>query len=167
MNIPLRMPFQERRQGNMHVQKQGLSCGANVFPARSFVKLDGGGLLAAVATAGIAVYGWAPAASVNPAVEQPPNVIYKLCYPFDISEGSQFVINIAAGGVVGDTGAQLADVIIGGQYGIFTDANGFQTLNTADTTNGFFKVVGIYPNMAATDRNPLVLAEVIASRLQA
>jgi hypothetical protein len=171
MNIPIQQPFLAREVGtNMDVMKQGLPCGNNVFLARSLVYLTGGGQLAAVPTGGTAVYGQAPGPSVT-GQEIPPAALYKEVFPWDLRE-AQLNINITNGdGARGDDGPTLADVAVGGQYGItrFADGDeiGMHALNVDDTTNTFFKVIGIFPGQSADDHNPVVLVEILPSRIQA
>lgn len=171
MNIPIQQPFLAREvQTNRDVMKQGVACGSNVFLARSLVYLTGGGQLAAVPTAGTAIYGQSPGPSVTGA-EIPPVALYPIVYPWDLRQG-QLNINITNNAGTRGAGAPtLADVAVGGQYGVlrFADGDeiGMHALNVQDTTNTLFKVIGIFPGQAAGDTNPIVLVEILPSRLQA
>lgn len=162
------MPFLERRKDNLHIQKPVQPNGATAFPARSFVKLAAGILVPCV-TADVVCYGWSPDGS-HAATDQPPAALFgQNHWPFDPRD-AQFVMNItdAAGNIGQANGApQLSSAVVGTSYGLFRDANGFQMLNTADTTNLFAKVVALYPNQALTDYNGLVLVELVAAVIQA
>jgi hypothetical protein len=168
MDTPIRMPFLERRKDNLHIQKPVQPNGATAFAARSFVKLAAGILVPCV-TADVVCYGWSPDGS-HAATDQPPAALFgQNHWPFDPKD-SQFVMNItdAAGHVGQANGApQLSSAVVGTSYGLLRDANGFQMLNTADTTNLFAKVIALYPGQALTDYNGLVLVELLPAVIQA
>ena len=177
MNHPIQYPFLERRTNNAQMQKQGRSCGGNVFPANSLVYLTAGGLLAAVPTAGLAVYGWSHGPSVPVPMPPPPAALYANVYPFDLSENDMLIMSTtnAAGDSAnsGDaaTAPALSTVVIGQSYGILNPTEGpnagIQQVNLDDTQNGLLVVVDLYPNQSTTDLNGLVLVRIVPSALQA
>ena len=176
MQRPIQAPFLERRNMNAQSQKLGYSSGTNTFPGNSLVYLTGAGILAAIATAGTACYGWSHGPSVTPGTP-PPAALYQNVYPFDLSDGALIVMNIT--NTAGDsansgdaaTAPTLNEVVIGQSYGILnptTGANaGIQQLNISDTTNALLTVVGLYPNQALTDQNGLVLVRINPACFQA
>lgn len=167
MNTPIRMPFLERRRDNLHIQKGVQPNGATAFPAHSFVKLAAGILVPCV-TADVVAYGWCPDAS-HAATDVPPTALFgQNHWPFALND-SQFVMNITdSSGHIGQaTGApQLSAAVVGTAYGLYRDANGYQMLDVANTTNLFAKVVQLYPNQALTDYNGLVIVEILPAVLQ-
>lgn len=181
MNRPIQRPFLERRNTNAHVQKQGRSCGSNVFGANTFVYLTGAALLAAIPTGGTACYGWAHAPSVGAqqdfnAPGMMPN-LYANNYPFDLKEDSLIVMSTTnAAGDTASTGnaataPALSTVQIGQSYGILNPTTGplagVQMVNLSDTTNALVTVVALYPNQATTDLNGLVLVRLVPTAFQA
>ena len=176
MNRPIQRPFLERRNMNAQSQKQGRSCGSNVFPANSLVYLTGGGLLAAVATAGTAVYGWSHGPSVAPGTP-PPQALYQNVYPFDLKDDALIIMSTtnAAGDSANSgnaaTAPALSTVVIGQTYGILNPTTGpnagIQMVNLSDTQNGLVTVVDLYPNQATTDLNGLVLVRIVPTAFQA
>lgn len=168
MDTPIRMPFLERRKDNLHIQKPVQPNGGTAFPARSFVKLAAGILVPCV-TADVVCYGWSPDKS-HASTDQPPDALFgQNHWPFDPKD-AQFVMNITDGtGHIGQAAGapQLSSAVVGTSYGLFRDANGFQMLNTADTSNLFAKVIALYPNQALTDYNGLVLVELVPAVIQA
>ena len=176
MQYPIQYPFLERRNMNAQSQKTGYSSGTNVFPANSLVYLTGGALLAAIATAGTACYGWSHGPSVTPGT-QPPAALYQNVYPFDLSDGSLIVMSTTnAAGDSGNTGTAatapaLSTVVIGQSYGLLNPTNGanagIQQVNLSDTTNALLTVVALYPNQALTDLNGLVLVRINPACFQA
>jgi hypothetical protein len=170
MDTPIRMPFLERRKDNLHIQKPVQPNGAATWPARSFVKLAAGVLTPCV-TADTVCYGWAPEPSLGTPATPPPGSLYGLNHwPQDPSGPAQFVVNITDGsGHIGQANGapQLSALAIGTSYGLYRDGNGIQYLNTADTTNLFFKLVALYPGQALTDYNGLALVEIVAAAIQA
>jgi hypothetical protein len=167
MDTPIRMPFMERRKDNLHIQKPVQPNGATAFPARSFVKLAGGVLVPCV-TDDVVCYGQTPDAS-HADTDQPPTALFgKNHWPFDPRD-AQFIVNIInADGDIGQANGapQLSAVAVGGKYGIYRDANGFQYLNVTNVTDLFFVVIAIYPNQALTDYNGLVLVELVPAVIQ-
>ena len=132
--------------------------------------------VAACITADVVLYGWCPSASVaadftkNPVIPLPPDNLYgQNHWAFDV-KGEQFIINITDGsGHVGQANSapQLGSVQVGQQFGLYRDATTLmQMVNTADTTNKIFTIVGIYPNQSVADYNGLVLVEIISSTVQ-
>lgn len=168
MDTPIRMPFLERRSDNLHIQKAVQPNGATTFQARSFVKLAAGVLVPCV-SADVLCYGWSPDAS-HAATDQPPAALYgQNHWPFDPKD-CFFVMNITdAAGHIGQANAapQLSAAVVGTSYGLLRDANGYQMLNVANTTNLFAKVTALYPNQALTDYNGLVIVQLLPAVLQA
>lgn len=175
-NIPIRMPFMERRKDQLHIAKQPLADdGTTAFFARSFVVASAANpaLLTPVLTAGVLCYGWSPDGNhLATPTPRPPDALYgNVHWPFDPRD-AQFVINITNNAATIGAGAPaLSTILIGEKYGIIRPttgvATGFQLLNQQDTTNDFFRVVGIYPGQALTDLNGLVLVELIDAVIQA
>jgi hypothetical protein len=76
-------------------------------------------------------------------------------------------ITDAAGHIGQATGApQLSAAVVGTEYGLLRDANGFQMLNIADTTTKFARVTALYPNQALTDYNGLVIVQLLDAVIQ-
>jgi hypothetical protein len=169
MDATIRMPFMERRKDNLHIQKPVQSNAANVFPARSFVKLSAGAIAACV-TADVVCYGQVPDPS-HLSTDQPPVTLYGTNHWVFDPRDAQFVVNItdAAGHVGQAAGApQLSAVAVGTKYGLYRDATTLmQMLNSADTTNLFFTVIALYPNQALTDYNGRVIVELVPAIIQA
>ena|SRR5436190_3974067 len=167
MNTPIRMPFLERRRDNLHIQKGVQPNGATAFPAHSFVKLAAGILVPCV-TADVVAYGWCPDAS-HAATDVPPTALFgQNHWPFALND-TQFVMNITdSSGHIGQANGapQLSAAVVGTAYGLYRDANGYQMLDVANTTNLFAKVVQLYPNQALTDYNGLVIVEILPAVLQ-
>jgi hypothetical protein len=167
MNTPIRMPFLERRRDNLHIQKGVQPNGATAFPAHSFVKLAAGILVPCV-TADVVAYGWCPDAS-HAATDVPPTALFgQNHWPFALND-CQFVMNItdSSGNIGQAAGApQLSAAVVGTAYGLYRNANGYQMLDVANTTNLFAKVVQLYPNQALTDYNGLVIVEILPAVLQ-
>lgn len=176
MNRPIQRPFLERRNNNAQHQKAGRSCGSNVFPANSLIYLTGAGLVAAIATGGVACLGWSHGPSVVPGTP-PPQAMFQGVYPFSLDGDTYLVMSTtnAAGDAanVGTPGTAplLSSVVIGQSYGILNPtagANaGIQQVNLDDTTNKLLTVVALYENQALTDRNGLVLVKIVPTCLQA
>lgn len=171
MDTVIRMPFLERRKDNLHLQKPVQPNGATQWPARSFVKLSSG-VLIAVATDDQVCYGWCPEPSFL-TTDKPPSTLYGVNHwPHDLN-GSQFIVNITntAQNIGQAAGApQLSAVAIGSSYGLTRrSSDGMQFLNVSQTTAGnvFFKVIALYPGQSVTDYNGLVLVEIVAAAIQA
>lgn len=176
MNTPIRRPFLERRNNNAQAQKQGRPCGANVFGPNTLVYITNAGELAAVATAGVACYGWSHGPSVL-AGTQPPAALYQLVYPFDLQGDALLVMSTtnaagdAANAGTAATAPALSTVVIGQSYGILNPTTGnntgIQMVNLDNTTNKLVTVVDLYPNQALTDLNGLVLVKIVPTTIQA
>lgn len=131
----------------------------------------------ACATAATLVYGWCPDGSVAvdfslpSVVPLPPNDhLYGLNHwPFDV-KGEQFIMNITDGsGHVGaaNSAPQLQSVKIGDQYGLYTDTTTkMQMVDTSNTTQKVFTIVGIPDGQSQQDYNGLVLVELISTIVQ-
>lgn len=176
MNTPIRRPFLERRNGNLQEQKTGYTSAQNVFPANSLVYLTGAATLAAIATAGVACYGWSHGPNVIPGTP-PPQALQQLVYPFAMTEESLLIMSTtnAAGDAGNNAGAAtapaLSTVVIGQTYGILNPTTGpnagIQMVNLSDTTNGLLTVVALYPNQNTGDLNGLVLVRINKTAIQA
>lgn len=175
MNIPIRMPFMERRKDNLHVTKGPIADdGTTAFNARSFVYVNGSNFLVPVLTAGIVCFGQSPDANhLTTPTPRPPDALYgNLHWVFDPRD-AQFVVNITNNAATIGAGAPaLSTILIGESYGIIRPTSGaaigIQMLNQQDTTNDFFKVIAIYTGIsqASTDLNGLVLVELVQSVIQ-
>lgn len=167
MDTPIRMPFLERRRDNLQIQKAVQPNGATAFPANSFVKLAAGILVPCV-TGDVVCYGWSHDAS-HAATDVPPTALFgQNHWPFNL-EGCLFVMNITgATGQIGQANSapQLSAAVVGTSYELYRDANGFQMLNVAATTNKFAKVTALYSNQALTDYNGLVIVEILPAVFQ-
>lgn len=168
MDTAIRMPFMERRRDNLHITKGPLPNGATAFLERSFVKYASAVLTPCV-TDDIICFGQAPGPS-HSSTDLPPVSLYgNLHWCFD-PRHAIFIVNItdASGNIGQANGApQLSEVTIGQQYALYRNADGYQMMDVDDTTNDFFRVIGIYPNQSLTDYNGLVLVELVESVIQA
>lgn len=168
MDTPIRMPMLERRKDNLHITKSVQPNGATAFQRHSFVYIASG-ILVPVLTAGVLCYGWSPDES-HASTDRPPTALFgQNHWPFDPAH-SQFVMNITdSSGHIGQAAGapQLSAAVVGTSYGVYRDANGFQMLDVANTTNLFAKVIALYPNQALTDYNGLVLVEILPAVIQA
>ena len=170
MDTPIRQPFLERKSQNLQIQKavQPDNGDSSVFLPNSFVVLSGG-LLVAVATAGVLVYGWSADKS-HLSTDHAPDALYgQNHWPFDPTD-AQFVMNITdnSGHIGQAAGApQLSVAVVGTSYGIYKNTGGYQMVNISDTTNKLFTVMALYPNQALTDYNGRVIVKVIDTCIQA
>lgn len=166
------MPKVVQFKGNMAIQKSVQSDGGNTFLARSLVKMSAG-LLAKVATADILVFGLSPDAN-HLTTDQPPVAFNgQNHWPLDILDAI-LEINVTNGtGAIGVAGSapQGTALTLGSQYGIYTGTagaiNGIQFINSADTTNKIFQVVGFSESGTSADYNARVLVKVVPSTVQA
>lgn len=168
MDTAIRMPFMERRLDNLHVQKGPQPNGGTAFLARAFVALSSG-VLVPCATAATACYGQAPSASKS-STDMPPVSLHGNVHWVFNPRDAEFVVNITDGsGHIGEsTGApQLSEVVVGTEYNLYTNADGYQMLNVDGTNAKFFRVISIYPNQALTDYNGLVLVRLVDTVIQA
>lgn len=170
------MPRLVRQSGNMEIQKPPVSNGGNSFLAGSFVVISSS-ILAAVATAGVLCYGWVPDVS-HLSTDQPPVTFYgQNHYPFNPSPGAEFELNVGTLSsnalVVGqaNSAVQQSAAVIGTSYGIARATSGtysgYQVLDTSNTTNLIFTVLGYPDNTLSTDYNGLVRVKLVAATIQA
>lgn len=164
------MPQIFSRAGNLIETKEKLGNGSNTFLAGSFVKIASG-VLAALATGDSAPYGYALNPSV-PAGAQRPNYYWLTPYVYSLLGDLEFVINVSdASSHVGQANGapQLSAAVLGSKYGIVSPTsgtyNGYQFLNTADTTNTLFIVTGVAPGALATDYNGLAKVRIDPSKI--
>lgn len=176
MDQPIIMPRLVRQFGNMQQQKPPISDGGNSFLAGSLVVISSA-VLAAVATAGVLVYGWSPDES-HTSTQKPPDVFFgENHYPFQLDENAEIELNVgtvsANALVVGqaNSAVQRSAAVVGTSYGIARATtgtySGYQVLDTSNTTNLFFVVTGYPDQSAAADYNGLVRAKIVPACLQA
>lgn len=172
---PILLPYLSRQLGNMNTMKGVVSDGGNTFLRQSFVYISGGNLTL-VASQGVLVYGQTP----NPSqlsTSYAPVTLYgqnHWCFsPLD----AEFDINCGAlsGGatgslVIGSSSQPQSAAVIGTSYGIATATTGtyagYQFLDTTNTTQLLFTVVGYPARTATTDYNGRVIVRVITSCIQ-
>lgn len=169
---PILLPYLSRQLGNMNIMKGVVSDGGNSFLTQSFVYITGGNL-AVVPTAGVLVYGQTP----NPSqlsTSYAPVTLYgqnHWCFtPLD----AEFDINcgaLSANAVVIGSGSQAqSTAVIGTSYGIATATagtySGYQFLDTTNTSQLLFTVVGYPANTSPSDYNGRVRVRVITSCIQ-
>lgn len=172
--IPARMPRVHQYAGpsNRAVQKEPLSDGANAFLAKSLVKIATG-VLAAVATGDVVCYGQSLDPSHAAAEKWPEGAPFgEQHYPLDLADvilAVQMTNNAATFGASGPTWTG-SGVTVGGKYGLIRPTSGdqasMQFLNYQNTTNLFFEIVALHPEMAVDDQNPLVLVKLLPAVLQ-
>lgn len=176
MDQPIIMPRLVRQFGNMQAQKAPISDGGNSFLAGSLVVISSA-VLAAVATAGVLVYGWSPDESKT-ATQKPPDSFFgENHYPFTLDESAELEMNVGTIStnalVVGaaNSAVQQSSAVIGTSYGIGRATtgtySGYQVVDTSNTTNLVFTVVGFPDNTAAADYNGLVRVKIVKACLQA
>lgn len=181
MQIGLQMPSLVRQVGNLMTQRPIASDSSNTILKNAFVTLTAG-VLVAVATDGVLLYGWMPDSS-HLATDIPPTALFgENHWPFSPVE-AEFEINVAAlsanAPVTGASAKTIADVVLGGVYAIATATSGvyagFQFLDPTDTTNTLFQVTAIpgltdplmVPSFGvAGDYNPRVRVKIIPSKIQ-
>lgn len=167
MDTPIRMPMLERRLDNLMIQKGPQPNGGTAFLARSFVKLSSG-VLVPCATGDTTCYGQAPSASKS-STDMPPTSLHGNLHWVFNPRDAEFVVNITDGS--GHLGAsngapQLSEVVVGNEYNLYTNADGYQMLNVDGTNAKFFRVLSIYPGQALTDYNGLVLVKLLDTVVQ-
>lgn len=165
--------YQYHGASNRCVQKPPLGDGSNSFIKSSLVYISSG-VLAAVATDGVLVYGMSPDGSHTSGQKFPEGAPFgELHYPFDLNDvvlQIQVTDGSATFGSGGPTwtGASLA---VGNKYALIRPTSGSQSgmqfLDSSDTTNTLFEVVGLHPQSATDDKNPLVLVKVLPTKIQA
>lgn len=150
--------------------ENGIRNGGNVFKRHVFVVLTGG-ILAAVATAGVSSCGFCLDESKASAAVNPPTAFFgDRHFPVALA-GQRFSISVtdATGNFGQANGAPIgSEITIGASYGIIKLADGNHALNVDDTTTLFFKVVEFpsqWNNIAqgAATFNPVVIVEVIST----
>ena len=171
---PIFMPvIYQEGANNMTTQKGPITDGSNSFTASSLVVVTSAALVL-VATAGTAIYGLSPDGS-HLSTDVPPTALFgEDHYPFDL-RGRTLVMN-ATDGTVGHIGTSSdgsytsLSLAVGQQFGILTPTTGaytgYQLIDTSNTTQKLFTVVGLHPSSATTDINPRVLVKVIDAALQ-
>lgn len=151
----------------------GIRNSTNTFTVHSFVVLSAG-ILAAVATGGTSSCGLCLDASYATNVINPPTQFHG-DYHWPVALPAQrFAVNITDGsGHVGQANGapQTSAVSIGTQYGVYKLSGGQHCLNSADTTNLFFRLVEIPSQWQGTPQdantyNPVVIVEVVAAAIQ-
>ena len=158
---------------NMSTQKGPITDGGNSFTASSLVVVTAAALVL-VATAGTAIYGLSPDSS-HLSTDVPPTALFgQNHYPFDL-KGRTLILNATDGtvghiGTANDGSYTSLGLAVGQQFGILTPTTGayagYQLLDTSNTTQKLFTVVGIHPQSATTDINPRVLVKVLDSAIQ-
>lgn len=151
----------------------GLHDGSNTFTAHSFVVLSAGNI-ASVATAGTSTCGLCLDASYAADIINPPTQFngdrhWPVALP-----GQRFAVNITDGsGHIGQANSapQTSAVAVGTQYGVYKLSGGQHLLNSADTTNLFFRLVEIPSQWQGTFQdantyNPVVIVEVVSAAIQ-
>lgn len=169
-NIPISQPELVRQFGNLNVQRGVMSDGASEFLAKSLVYITAG-VIAAVPTAGVLVYGWCADKSRLATDPVPEAIFGENHWPFSLND-AEIEINITNDAEeVGAAGPQLSSVAIGTAYGLVRLAAGAdigkQCLNVEDVTTTLLVVTGIPDGQALTDRNGRVRCKVIPSKIQA
>lgn len=171
---PIKTPQLVRQNGNLNIQKAGVSNSTNTFLAGSFVQLSSGVLQAVPTSSATAstklVHGWVGEASTS-ATDIPPVAFFGAKhYPFDVTN-VEFEINITDGSTnVGASGPTQSAVTVGSSYGMVRptsgDYTGVQMLNSAETTNVVFVVTSLGDG-ASTDTNPRVRVKILPAAIQA
>lgn len=153
--------------------EMGIHDGSNTFTAHSFVTLSSGNL-ASVATGATSSCGLCLDASYTADIINPP---YQFAgdrhWPVALP-AQRFAVNITDGsGHVGQVNGapQTSAVSVGTQYGVYKLSGGQHCLNSADTTNLFFRLVEIPSQWQGTAQdantyNPVVIVEVVSAAIQ-
>ena len=168
-----------RNQTNVFVQRPKASDMSNTIVAGQLVVLSSSGspaqpTLTACAAGAVSFYGQCIDAS-KLSTDRPPNIL-----PFPVGEGEYHNVFDPTGGefeiTVGNntqdftsTRALASTAVIGSSFGLGLGTStyaGIHYLNTSNTTNLLFTVVGWADGVVAADTDPRVRVRPIASTIQ-
>lgn len=156
---------------NRAQQKAPVSDGSNSFLMDALVYIASG-VLAAVPTDGVLVYGQTMDASHAPTDQVPAAMFGEQHYPIDIRDCILVVAVTNDAGTFSDSGPTWtgASMAVGNKYGILTPTSGanagMQFLTVDETTAVMFEVVGLHPSCTVTTPNPRVLVKIPDTKIQ-
>jgi hypothetical protein len=171
--IPVYQPALVQQTGNMQTQLPPLAeSAAQTWLPNSLVKIVAG-TLTLCASADVLVSGLSPDKS-HLSTEIPPVAFFGQNHSVFSLHDATLEINISTAGVVGSGGPARSTAVIGSQYGLFTSTTGIapqapigtQTMDTSNTTDKFFEVVGFLDGSLSTDLSARVLVKVLPSIIQ-
>ncbi len=134
------------------------------------------GLLVPVATAGATMSAFIngePYHNQVTTIDPPYALRGNKHFPFNLV-GMQFLMSVSRDNAGGNASDVLANIAIGGQYGLFRNSTagatyGFQHVDLSNTTQKVFTVIDIPVkvdgDLNSTLRNPLVIVEIIPSTI--
>lgn len=171
---PIKRAELVRQVVNMNTMRPPVGDAANAFKANDLVKLSSGALVA-LATDDVLLWGQVLDKS-KASTDVPPDSFFgENHYALD-PHGAEFEINIGHVGsttdvTIGTSAKNPGDVTIGTSYGIWVPTTGTYAgipfLDSTETTNTLFTVVGKVDGVLDSDANGRVRVAPIASKIQA